>query len=356
MIPSRSPKRPLDDASDSLQLKDATPSKFAKLHGRLVNLSPMKDANFFDGRIGDSSGSMRIVGFSSSKQRALAVHHDNSQPVLLEGCEIKKSDYGNKELEVIVRNFTKVSTSPRKIDVQSAVIVDSETTSTTITLDQLAATEENVRVCVNVKVMKLFDNVEIKPGLLKQDAIISDLTGTARLTLWCSDIGKVLVDECYCIRNVNVKEFKGVKYLGTTRGSAFELLTGNEVIEDVVMPVEDEIEIKNGVIASVSLKLNSICCTCNGVLVAEDVIGYCGICHSKQRLDRSKKHISAKLIISTEDTTVELSAYLNTIQFLVGEDVFLKAEAEISKILLFSEAFNVIYSSEEKLISKIWRD
>ena len=53
---------------------------------------------------------------------------------------------------------------------------------------------------------------------------------------------------------------------------------------------------------------------------------------------------------------MELSAYLNTIQFLVGEDVFLKAEAEISKILLFSEAFNVIYSSEEKLISKIWRD
>ena len=63
----------------------------------------------------------------------------------------------NKELEVIVRNFTKVSTSPRKIDVQSAVIVDSETTSTTITLDQLAATEDECsQFDVNVKVMKLF--------------------------------------------------------------------------------------------------------------------------------------------------------------------------------------------------------
>ena len=130
-MPSRSPKRPLDDASDSLQLKDTTPSKFAKLNGRLVNQSPMKDANFFDGRIGDSSGSMRIVGFSSSK--------------------------------VIVRIFTKVSTSPRKIDVQPAMIIDSATTSTTITLNQLAATEKNVRVCVNVKVMKQFDKVEIKP-------------------------------------------------------------------------------------------------------------------------------------------------------------------------------------------------
>ena len=71
---------------DSLQLKDATPSKFGKLHGRLVNLSPMKDANFFDGRIGDSSSSMRIVGFSSSKQHVLAVHHDNSQPILSSGA------------------------------------------------------------------------------------------------------------------------------------------------------------------------------------------------------------------------------------------------------------------------------
>ena len=74
---------------------------------------------------------MRIVGFSSSK--------------------------------VIVRIFTKVSTSPRKIDVQPAMIIDSATTSTTITLNQLAATEKNVRVCVNVKVMKQFDKVEIKP-------------------------------------------------------------------------------------------------------------------------------------------------------------------------------------------------
>ena len=106
---------------------------------------------------------MRIVGFSSSKQSAVAVHHDNSQPVLLEGCKIKKSDYRNKELEVIVRIFTKVKRSPRKIYEQAAMIIASATTSTTITLNQLAATEKNVRVCVNVKVMKLFDRVEIKP-------------------------------------------------------------------------------------------------------------------------------------------------------------------------------------------------
>ena len=56
-----------------------------------------------------------------------------------------------------------------------------------------------------------------------------------------------------------MKEYKGVKYLGTTRAdSAFELLSGDKLLEDAVILVEDEIEIRNGVITSVSLKLSLV--------------------------------------------------------------------------------------------------
>ena len=56
-----------------------------------------------------------------------------------------------------------------------------------------------------------------------------------------------------------MKEYKRVKYLSTTRaGSAFELLSGDKLLEDAVILVEDEIEIRNGVITSVSLKLSLV--------------------------------------------------------------------------------------------------
>ena len=49
----------------------------------------------------------------------------------------------------------------------------------------------------------------------------------------------LLHKECKC---------EGVKYLGTTRaGSAFEILSGDKHLEDAVILVEDEIEIRNGV-------------------------------------------------------------------------------------------------------------
>ena len=56
-----------------------------------------------------------------------------------------------------------------------------------------------------------------------------------------------------------MKEYKRVKYLSTTRaGSAFELLSGDKLLEDAVILVEDEIEIRNGVITGVSLKLSLV--------------------------------------------------------------------------------------------------
>ena len=49
-----------------------------------------------------------------------------------------------------------------------------------------------------------------------------------------------------------MKEYKRVKYLSTTRaGSAFELWSGDKLLEDAVILVEDEIEIRNGVITGV---------------------------------------------------------------------------------------------------------
>ena len=87
------------------------PCKLAKVHGVLTDLSPMKK-NYFEGRLGDSTKSMRNVGFSATKQEALAIH--KGKAISLDRCELKKSRYGD-DIEILVTNGCKVQKSPKKI-------------------------------------------------------------------------------------------------------------------------------------------------------------------------------------------------------------------------------------------------
>ena len=53
----------------------------------------------------------------------------------------------------------------------------------------------------------------VKAELEKQDIAISDGTGTARLTLWQENIGKLEVDNLYEIKDLIVNSYNGAKYL-----------------------------------------------------------------------------------------------------------------------------------------------
>ena len=60
----------------------------------------------------------------------------------------------------------------------------------TISLDQLPDLAQFQRVSVAVKALRLDDPIQLTSGKRKQDVIVSDSTGSIRLTLWEDEIEK----------------------------------------------------------------------------------------------------------------------------------------------------------------------
>ena len=49
--------------------------------------------------------------------------------------------------------------------------------------------------------------------LTKQDAIISDATGTFKLVLWEGNVGKLTLNNSYLFSNLRIKKFSDVRFL-----------------------------------------------------------------------------------------------------------------------------------------------
>ena len=56
-----------------------------------------------------------------------------------------------------------------------------------VNLDDVLKMSDGKRVSVLVRVLKVGEKEEIKPGLFKRDATVTDAKGHQRLTLWKSD-------------------------------------------------------------------------------------------------------------------------------------------------------------------------
>ena len=197
---------------------------------------------------------MRNVGFSATKQEALAIH--KGEAISLDRCELKKSRYGD-DIEILVTNGCKVQKSPKKIP---NLVESPENQLDTITLDKLQTTEQYTVVGrVTAKVLKVHIKQEIKAELFKQDVIIADQTGTALFTLWGSDIGKLQPEISYHMDNVRVHTYDGSNYLS---GSVFEPC-GEDVISAALdTHLDQETKLSDVTIATATVEITTNCIVC----------------------------------------------------------------------------------------------
>ena len=114
-------------------------------------------------------------------------------------------------MEVLLTQSTIILTSPRRQD--NILPLPHPLSSDTITLEQLPDIQNYQHVSVMIKVLRISEKQEVKAELEKQDITISDATGTARLTLWQENIGKLDVDDSYEIKDLIVNSYNGTKYL-----------------------------------------------------------------------------------------------------------------------------------------------
>ena len=77
------------------------------------------------------------------------------------------------------------------------------------------------RITCQVKVLSIQSPVEVPGGKKKQDIMIGDSSGTTKLTIWEEEIGKMKEEQCYKISGVVVRDFKGMKFLSTSKQDLF---------------------------------------------------------------------------------------------------------------------------------------
>ena len=109
---------------------------------------------------------------------------------------------------MLIKASTTIQKSPTKF-----AKVDLTKVSNSIQLHQLKDTDNFQRVSTTIKVLHLEDPITVSGNKCKQDVTIADATGTARLTLWEDDIGKLVQNSCYSLSNVMVRTFRQTKYL-----------------------------------------------------------------------------------------------------------------------------------------------
>ena len=164
------------DLVQVIKFKELTPCKLARIDGLVAMLSSeMVNGSFFQGRLNDSSGGNRLVGFSDKKQEALSDFCKNEEPVLLDGCKEQLSDYTH-EYEVIIKDNARIRKSPKNITANNDVPRTSTrllAEPTIFKLENLQSLDQDTWISVNAKVLKLHD---VRPGLVKQDAVIADST------------------------------------------------------------------------------------------------------------------------------------------------------------------------------------
>lgn len=70
---------------------------------------------------------------------------------------------------------------------------------------------------VSAKAIRVEEPIEVTGGKMKQDVLVGDRSGTARLTIWESEIGKVDVGKSYRLCGMVVREYQGTKFLSTAK-------------------------------------------------------------------------------------------------------------------------------------------
>ena len=236
------------ETDDEFEVGEMRISKSAKIHGVMTSISPMKlsgsgTSKYFHGHITDGYKKVRFVGFDAKMHQKLSDFHQTKEPVALSNCAVKEGKYSS-ELEVVVRNITELHTSPRKFNVESSIF---DRLDDLVMVQEIPKLSNYQRVSVRVKVLAQEEEIEVKKGLLKQEYIIADATGSCKIVAWNANTGVLQSGSCYMLSGLMVRVYNGKKYLSVPKDN-FQISS----IEDIGV-VEDAVEEKERKLTEVTI-------------------------------------------------------------------------------------------------------
>ena len=176
-------------------------------------------------------------------------------------------------------------------------------------------------------------------SLIKQECIIGDCRGTAKITAWEDNVDLFVEKNSYSLTRVTARSFKGKNVLAIPK-EGFKI----ELIEDIGAVAQGHPEGKtNRTLKNVEVcgvKFFDCCYSCKSkVHATNDKLGKCNRCNTIQRLDKCMPQATAKLELRSETEHKVFSYFSPVVENICGStNVSMEA-------LLFSEEFDVIKES-----------
>ncbi len=330
----------------------------ATVHGMVTSVSPMKGKSatkFFDGYVTDGATKLRFVGFNVDKAKQLEQHANDNETVELANCRIKHALHGN-QLEIIVGDRTDISKSALTFEVEDTDINVAEPETKSIKLSELQDLPPYQKIETSAKIIEMDEIVTLDDGRRVQNAVISDSTGRANLSLWEESITLVELDKCYTFSNLIVKPFNEHNTLFTPKSG----LTVDSIDNMDALPLLESIKKSKNltnaqVIAVTKFSSGHACLNCIKFkldsLEDDPNLGKCPDCHSTVLLRSCTFHVTALLHVTANGFRFQL--------FASGANLSAIAEKELEEVtelaLLRAPMFNATYSTTNMTITNITR-
>jgi hypothetical protein len=301
----------------------------------------------------DGKKRMRFVGFQQDKQEKLAEITKEGEPIVLSNCSVKKTRNGDG-LELIVKDQTEISRSPKKFELQTKPVQLQDTNvSKEIALNQLKDQLPFQRVTIKAKVLEIGDTSKLDDGRQVQQVVVADDTTTVELSLWQEFVNTVTLGKSYELSNLIVKMFNDRITLYTPRENAH--ITQIEDLKNVVSLVQSIKRTKSlpnsKVIAVSDFSSGFVCISCNTGYIepinANKEFGRCTHCPTTVLLTTCNFRVSALLtVLSSEGFQIKLSAS-NSILASIAE-LPLSEVTDLS--FLSAPPFTVVYNNNMTIV------
>ena len=247
----------------------------------------------FDSELTDGASTMRMVGFEKGQRDVL--EKMQASAVALRNCQTQFSSY-SKKMEVIIKSFTTIEKSHLNFDIKDLQTVGSHFICVS-EIEGKKELQEYDRITVCVKVTAVGDSETVGVGKMKQVVVIADKSGTATLTVWETDVGKLAVGSSYQLNRFTLRVFQGKRHLSWPPGGASisEIEDIGEVVEGECGVVDGKSEKLDGavVIGVHELDVYYMCMFCKKGSVevkGGKGLGECRSCKTMQALRNQKDY------------------------------------------------------------------
>ena len=345
---NRKREREEEQEVDISSLTCASPVR--KVQGVVLNVSPLKKSkmgnSYFDGQISDGIATMRFVGYDTKVRRRIV--ELEGKDVTLSRCEIKTGRQDGDGLELHLRNTTEVAKSEKTFDVSNEIDQKDVITDVGVVHELV----QYQRVTVEGKVVELDVVKEVSGGKKKQDLVIGDSSGSTRLTVWEEVIGKVAEGKSYRFTGMMVREFKGKKFLSTSKSDS----KVEEIADIGEVEVDEEEEVEEGgsggleklvngvrVVGVDRLTLYNGCLKCSSkveVDVDDEEVGECIKCKMIQSMDDCKRSILAQMTVKLPNCfLMTLRAFDRVVLDIIQDE----SENVTAKMLIKAKSFSMYH-------------